>query len=871
MNHKSATKIVLIIQLLLFTISSLPQSSSSPFILRTYTTQDGLPHSVVFSSMQDSRGYLWFGTFGGICRFDGQRFFNYIRNDEVKNLVVSCTYEDDVGRIWMYSGWSLYYMDHKNIYPFMSGEPLSLNLVYRDGDMTKFEWWAKTKQGVFQIGKNSSQSINAPPGLGDGYCRRIVETSKGYYYSDTTGLFFVANNGKKTSIEKFIPRTDFVVIIGYWNQKLYFYNESGVFVFNESGVHPLFINELRGKEIFTSYRDSKNRIWIATKEGEIFVSKSDNEEKLEYKLNKPIRWVTNFYEDNEGQIWIAFGEGLAKVEESKYESQNSNDFPFLTDLNTIGIDRNNSPFLFSETNGLINRGNKAFIWDKHNPFRGQLIDAFCFDEKNRAWCVSRQRKLLMYDNYHLTDFSNKISVAYNREFYLDINYDLYRKKIWIAADRLMIVHENEIFVFRSPDNQIITEPQLVLPLDDGRVLVLTTTNRLLVINKNNKIMEVRTLSTIIPQRIHKLFRGSSGDFWISYTGIGLLHCRIENDNKLIIIDKLTRENGLKNETIKSIAFDKKQHLWLATMTGISIVEIAEKSLNNNTVVFNFNTSNGLPENGLEYGRLVCDSSGDMWYSTQYYLIKFQANEIQTQSSPPKISIEDIQLNMQETNWSQYADSLSGFFQIPYDPVLKYYENTITINFKAVNMHGDGDLQNSYLLKGLNENWSSKSTNENVTLTKLPPGSYTFMVRARKTNSTWSEPSSFSFTIRPAIWQQWWFAPFLVVLFAGFIYWLYRFRITQIRKEERVRRRLASDLHDDIGSTLSSISYYSEAIRKQVNDSTPGIIPLLDKMEAASDNTVDAMSDIVWATNPSFDKGVDLLNRMRSYAADVYDL
>jgi signal transduction histidine kinase len=99
----------------------------------------------------------------------------------------------------------------------------------------------------------------------------------------------------------------------------------------------------------------------------------------------------------------------------------------------------------------------------------------------------------------------------------------------------------------------------------------------------------------------------------------------------------------------------------------------------------------------------------------------------------------------------------------------------------------------------------------------------------------------------------------------------RNKIAVLKREQQVRRRLASDLHDDVGSTLSSISYYSEAIRKQVNEHSPQVIPLLDKMEAASENTVDAMSDIVWATNPSFDKGTDLLNRMRSYAADVCDL
>ena len=109
--------------------------------------------------------------------------------------------------------------------------------------------------------------------------------------------------------------------------------------------------------------------------------------------------------------------------------------------------------------------------------------------------------------------------------------------------------------------------------------------------------------------------------------------------------------------------------------------------------------------------------------------------------------------------------------------------------------------------------------------------------------------------------------------AIFLFLIFRQRnkITVLKREQHVRRQLASDLHDDIGSTLSSISYYSEAIRKQVKESSPQVLPLLDKMGAASGTTIEAMSDIVWTTNPSYDKGIDLLHRMRTYATDVCDL
>ena len=868
MNHK-LVKLVLIVQLLLFAASSFSQSLTSSFIVKTYTTQDGLPHSGVFSSMQDSRGYLWVGTFGGICRFDGREFFNYTDNDEVKNLVVSCTYEDNTGRIWMYSGWSLYYMDNKNIYPFRNGDSISLNLVYRNGDMKKFEWWGKSKQEIFRIGGNGLKNIPPPAGLGDGYCRRIVETNKGYYYSDPTGLFFVAKNGKKTSIEEFIPHTDFVVIMGYWDQKLYFYNKNGVFVYNDSGVIPLFQKQLNGKRIYTSFRDSKKRIWVSTIEDGVLVSKPNDEEQLEYKIDLPNRWVKNFYEDKEGNTWIAFGEGLTKVTDVYYEYFLKNKYSFLWDINYLGNDLQGNILLFSETNGLIRRQDNSFLYASNNPFRGKLIDELSFDDKKRMWCLTRGNQLFVYDGEKMHNFSSAL-INHPEDLENEIAFDQYRKLIWVLGNQLLIGDDKGFEQFIGKNNKIISNPKLILPLADGKVIVSTETSQLFLIEKNNEIRDLNIPGGIATGMVNRIFSDSEGSIWMCCLGIGLLQFKVA-DTGLVLLRRITRKNGLNNTSIHYMAFDKGHHLWLATEAGITIIDFANKIDRNNISLYQLGVEDGLPKSGVGYSRLVCDDAGNMWYSTQYALLRFLTNDMKFNSPPPAINIENVMLDMQQTNWGKYTDSLSGIFQIPFTPIFKYYQNTITIDFKAVSMYGNGDFQYSYLLKGLNENWSSTSTNENITLTKLPPGSYTFMVKARKTSSTWSEPASFSFAIRPAIWQQWWFNPLLVLAFFGIIYWVYRFRITQIRKEEKIRRRLASDLHDDIGSTLSSISYYSEAIRKQVKDSKPDVISLLDKMEAASDNTVDAMSDIVWATNPSFDKGVDLLSRMRLYAADVCDL
>ncbi len=844
-------------------------NGNRPFTIKTYTARDGLPTSGVYICMQDSRDYLWIGSPLGVCRFDGQHFFNYSRNENLPDMGIYAIHEDAAGKIWVYSG-SMYGIDYRTIYPLCHGEPISLNILYANGNPQKQEWWGINHNQSFLIGSPIRKSTQPPKAIGKGYARRIVETDHGSFFSDTSGLFFIDQEGMLTDIGQSVKNNGYIVIMGYWNEKLYFYTRNGVYVYADSRIRKLFDKSLVSDRVFTSYRDSKNRIWIATSHHGILLSKPDEETELDTTGGIPLTWVSSFYEDKANNIWIAYGEGLAKVSEVQWELLNSNSFPFLSDLNTVGIDHLHTVYLFSESNGLIRYRNGKFEFDPKNNFQGQLVDAFCFDHFGQLWAVTRQRRLLRYDGRDVTDLTNRITVTH-RALMLDITYDEYRRKVWVASDTLMTAGDDHVSPFKSKNNKIIRVPELILPLKNGNVLVTTLDNQLMLIDRNDSIRSMYFSAQLIPYRIHKWITDPIGNIWISYLGTGLYRCRIDDSDSLKVIEKFTREDGLENENIKSFAFDTQHHLWVSTMTGVSVIHPAETNSNGNKFLYNFSSKDGLPAKGFEYGRLACDADGTMWFSTQFALLKFKANERLHTPLPPHVVIEHIRLDMQETDWGSYTDSLYGFFQLPYALKLKHHENTITFQFKAVTLADNETFQYSYMVKGHRNTWSKGSNSNSTTLANLSPGQYTFLVRARKTNSDWSEPASFTFTIRHALWQHWWFNPVLVLLFCGLIYWLYRFRVMQLNREQRVRRRLASDLHDDIGSTLSSISYYSEAIRQQVKESSPQVLLLLDKMESASDNTIDAMSDIVWMTNPSFDKGKDLLTRMRTYASEVCTL
>jgi signal transduction histidine kinase len=157
----------------------------------------------------------------------------------------------------------------------------------------------------------------------------------------------------------------------------------------------------------------------------------------------------------------------------------------------------------------------------------------------------------------------------------------------------------------------------------------------------------------------------------------------------------------------------------------------------------------------------------------------------------------------------------------------------------------------------------------VTYANLAPASYRFLVRAIDTDGVASlRPASISFIILPPIWLRWWFLLLAGATIIAAFYSLYRYRIMRLLELEQVRTRIATDLHDDIGSSLSQIAILSEIANRRVERSQSHLAEPLADIAGISRELVDSMSDIVWSTDPERDYLRDLVQRMRRFASDI---
>jgi signal transduction histidine kinase len=185
-----------------------------------------------------------------------------------------------------------------------------------------------------------------------------------------------------------------------------------------------------------------------------------------------------------------------------------------------------------------------------------------------------------------------------------------------------------------------------------------------------------------------------------------------------------------------------------------------------------------------------------------------------------------------------------------------------------------------MLEGGSAEWSHLADQRTVNYANLAPGRYRFLVRAVNADGVLSEaPASFSFTILPPFWQRWWFIMAVSVSIALAVYGVYRYRLKRLLEIERVRTRIAADLHDDIGSNLSQIAIWSDVAQRQAakdggrryaDEPLDHAPEPLERIAATARETASAMSDIVWAINPRRDHLTDLTSRMRRFAGEAFD-
>jgi signal transduction histidine kinase/ligand-binding sensor domain-containing protein len=357
-----------------------------------------------------------------------------------------------------------------------------------------------------------------------------------------------------------------------------------------------------------------------------------------------------------------------------------------------------------------------------------------------------------------------------------------------------------------------------------------------------------------PGAIKNIYADRVGRLWLTSVRGGLI--RVDDPTaERPIFSSFTTAQGLSSNVTDAITEDLYGRIYVTTGRGLD-------QLNPETGrIKHFTTADGLaPGNVIAAFR---DSTGALWFGTHRGLSRFVPAPVET-APPPPILIAGLRVAGEP--WSVSARGETGIALAD----LEHSRNQLQIDFVALAFTSGEVLRYQYKLEGSDADWGALAEQRTVNYASLAPGRYRFLVRAVSSDGVASpSPATVSFTILRPIWQRWWFIALLTAFTGLAAAALYRYRVAQLIELERVRTRIAADLHDDIGANLTKIALLSEVAQQRLGGAGQTNGSPFRSIAHISRESVAAMSDIVWAINPKRDSLRDLARRMRGFASDVF--
>jgi ligand-binding sensor domain-containing protein len=874
---------------------------------------DGLSENGVSCILQDRRGFIWFGTLDGLNRYDGYEFRVY-RHEPFNSRTISlnrinCLIEDSSGNLWVGTsggGLNRLVSGSRDFARFSIGNDYVLSLATdKDGTL-----WAGTLGGLFRsdstggsfervalpgsdtvqalhldehgilwIGTPASliafdparkcvgrvQNLRKLTGLPALGIRKIAEDERGRLWIGTerSGILLVDPTTERSiRLGAGSPSSPGLSADDIWdiaiggagfNRGIWVATASGLFWSPGEQQGKISFEAIRtslhdpsslsGDEVWSLLVDREGILWIGTWQDGVSIRAP-----YRYKFDHLTLRIGNerslssanvnaLWEDRRGDLWVGtLRSGIDQVDGTTGGVTHLRALPpspgdpsgwyhrcvtaFAEDsLRGMWVASWAGLFLLNQEGNVLRR----YTWEANNP-RGiatNLLNTIFLDRQGRLWIGTRGVGLDMLDT--------------RRE---EAGFRHYRHK---KGDSRSLPSDMVWVIDEGPDGRIW------VGTDDG-------------------------LSSLLPSR---------GEF-------------------TSFMNRPDDTTSLCDNTIHSLWIQDEQTVWIGTSAGLEKLNFRERRFRH------FNERDGLP-NAYIYG-ILPDSEGNLWLSTNKGLARFRESALLPSKSRNYTNLDGLQglefcigAAHRGRSGKLYFGGLNGYNAFfpsaivdnPHRPlvvlkqithgnttiplearsdsegpiVLPYPLQDFTVDFLILEYTAPSRNQYQFKLEGYDATWTRGTGRRQARYTNIAPGEYTFLVRGANADGVWSnQEASLKMVLLPPYWATFWFRGLVVVLLSALLFGFYKLRTARLLAVERMRVRIASDLHDDIGSTLTNIAVNSEVI--QGTDDPDRIREASQKIGTASREIITTLSDIVWSIDARHDTVGNLLDRMRDFAGEI---
>ena len=605
--------------------------------------------------------------------------------------------------------------------------------------------------------------------------------------------------------------------------------------------------------------------------------------------------LAQMVEDNEGQIWLSSYGGLMRLNPKGLISFDIRDGLADRRVNSIYENRRGELNVVTDNWNISQLRNGAF-----KTARPRLPDGLAtfwrsnvaFLDSRGDWWVITNKGLYRYSG---VDRIEELSGRQPAAVYTDQNglianeaanlFEDSRGDIWISsfagAKRSGLARwqraSNQFQHFLAADGLPAVANSASFTEDKAGALWFGFSGGGLSRFRNSRFTSFGVKDGLLPGPITSLLTDSKGRLWIASSISGL--SRVDDPAaEHPVFRHYTIADGLTSNNIRCLTEDSFGNIYVGTVRGVNRLSPETGHLKY------YGTGDGLA--GDFVSAALRDRNGAIWFGTFNGLSKLLPEpDVPAPAAPTLISGLRIA-------GVDYSVSPLGQTEVV-APEQTANRNNLQIDFFSINVGGNESIRYQYKLEGADQDWSPPTIQRTVNFANLRPADYRFLVQAVNADGIAGKPATLRFRILPPIWLRWWFIALATLLALTSLYSVYRFRIARLREVnaalaeakraeedlgkareerlaelERVRTRIATDLHDDIGASLTQIAILSEVAQQQNKASSGGVGQPLQMISSVANELVGTMSDIVWAINPQRDHLRDLTQRMRRFASDV---
>jgi hypothetical protein len=338
---------------------------------------------------------------------------------------------------------------------------------------------------------------------------------------------------------------------------------------------------------------------------------------------------------------------------------------------------------------------------------------------------------------------------------------------------------------------------------------------------------------------------AGGRFWMATYGTGI----VEFTDKGVLNQIFSAKEKINNLGLYKIFKLNDSLLITSSNNGLSVLNINSKK------IINYFEESGLQSNNFEETS-GCSNAKYIFLGGIRGFTKIDREKFSIQNENKRLFFSSIQIH-EPTKISETADLSLKKISIPSNSV------QVIINFSSLNFSAPEKNIFRYRIKELSENWNSLENQNFVSLSPLPPGPYHLEVSAANETEVWSKPIELDLNFLPKWYQTWLFRILVALAMASIFYGLYRFRINQLKKEEKIRKQVAGDLHDELGSTLNSVKIFANLALLEKENTTH-----LEKIKESTQSAISGVKDIIWVLDDKRDTLDHLLGRIDQFARPI---